>query len=330
MQRLSPVLANPFLSSQFATAVSGFRPTARVAILYDGQAIAGFFPFEKRRWDVGVPICGWPGTPCHGLVHAPGLDWDPRELLRACRLAAWQFDHLIAEQKPFVPYHAALEPSPVMDLSDGFAAYLRARSSRLRRVIANQAGNLARDFGELRFVANADDTAILCDLMTWKSEQYRRIGAVDIFARSWFADLLDSLRALRGSHVTSIMSALYAGDRRIAAQFGLRSGDLFVGWLTAYDPRFAKYSPGHVQLIRMAEELAADGVAVIDLGKGADAFKERLKSRDTFLAEGIVTGRSVLAAAHRVGNASARWAVRTSLRHPRLFRATRRIRSALR
>jgi CelD/BcsL family acetyltransferase involved in cellulose biosynthesis len=330
MQRLTPGLTNPFLSPEFTLAVGGLRPDARVAVIYDGQSIAGFFPFEKGRLKAGLPICGWPGTPCQGLVHVPGLDWEPRELLRECQLSAWQFDHLIAEQKPFAPYHAVVDPSPVMDLSDGFAAYLRARSSRFCRVIGNQARNLATDFGELRFVADQDDGSILRDLMTWKSEQYRRIGAVDHFDRPWFATLLDSLRPLRGSHVTSGLSALRAGDQRIAVQFGLRSGPLFVGWFTAFDPRFAKYSPGQVQFIRMAEKLAADGVVTIDLGKGGDAFKERLKSRDTFVAEGIVTSHSILASAHHARNASARWAVRSSLRYPRVFRATRRIRSALR
>lgn len=333
MQRLTPALANPFLSPEFTLAVGGFRPEARVAILYDGPSIAGFFPFERRRLDSGVPICGWPGTPCQGLVHVPGLDWDPRELLRKCRLSAWQFDHLIADQRPFVPYQAAVDPSPVMDLSDGFGAYrddLRARSARFGRNIVRQARNLEADFGELRFVVDQDDATVLGALMAWKSEQYRRIGAVDHFARPWFASLLDALRALRGDHVTSVLSALYAGDHRIAAQFGLRSGDLFVGWFTAYDPRFKKYGPGQVQLIRMAEALAGAGVRTIDLGKGADAFKDRLKSRDTFVAEGIVTTRSLLATAHRARSASTRWAVRTSLRHPVLFRATRRVRSALR
>lgn len=333
MQRLTPALANPFLSPEFTLAVGQFRPEAQVAVLYDGQSIAGFFPFERRRLDAGVPICGWPGTPGQGLVHAPGVEWDPRELLRRCRLSVWQFDHLVAGQQPFAPFQETVDPSPVMDLSDGFAAYyesVRKTSRRLCQAVSKQSRNLTRDVGELHFVTASDDTGVMRTFMAWKSEQYRRIGAVDHFARPWFVDLLDFLQTLRSSHVNGLLTVLYAGDQPVAAQFGLCSADVFVGWFTAYDPQFSKYSPGQIQLMRMAEELAATGIRTIDLGKGAAAFKERFKSRDTFVAEGIVTTRSVLSTAHRARSVSTRWAVRTVHQHPRLSRATRGVRSALR
>ena len=82
MQRATAALANPFLSPEFTLAVGRFRPGVRVAVLTDGQAVAGFFPFERRRLGAGVPICAWPGTLCQGLIHAPGVEWEPQELLR--------------------------------------------------------------------------------------------------------------------------------------------------------------------------------------------------------------------------------------------------------
>ena len=56
MQRKTGSLANPFLCPEFAVAVGSFRPGARVAVLADGPEIVGFFPFERRRLGVGVPI----------------------------------------------------------------------------------------------------------------------------------------------------------------------------------------------------------------------------------------------------------------------------------
>src|ERR1051326_8193765 len=137
MQAAVPSLANPFLSPEFAMAVGRFRPGARVAVLTEGQSVTGFFPFERRRFG-GVPICGWL-TPCQGVIHAPGAEWDPRELLRGCRMPAWRFDNLVADQKPFAAYHSAIVSSPIIDLSDGFGAYyakLRVKSSRFCREIA--------------------------------------------------------------------------------------------------------------------------------------------------------------------------------------------------
>lgn len=333
MQRSTDSLANPFLSPEFALAVGRFRPKARVAVLYDGQSIVGFFPFERRALGAGVPVCGWPGTLCQGLVHAPGAEWDPQELLRGCRLSVWQFDHLVAGQKPFERYQAAMAPSPVMDLSDGFTSYharLTAKSPRFSRDLAKRTRNLARDTDQLHFVAESRDVSVLRTLMAWKSEQYRRIAAIDRFDRPWVVGLLDALHATRGPHVSGRLSVTYAGDQPAAAAFGMRSGPVFAGWFTAYDRRFAKYSPGLIQLMQMAESLAAAGVQTIDLGEGAAAYKERLKTYDIFVASGVVTRRSALSAAHRAGRNAAELAGQAVYRHPHLYRATRHVRNAMR
>ena len=129
--RPQPSLGNPFLSPEFTIAVGRFRPESRVAVLTDSGSIVGFFPFERRRFGLGVPISGWL-SPCHGLIHAPGVEWDPRELLRGCHLAAWKFDNLIPAQEPFTPFHACIDAAPVIELSDGFDAYY----AKLRREVA--------------------------------------------------------------------------------------------------------------------------------------------------------------------------------------------------
>lgn len=85
MQRQTPALANPFLCPDFTVAVGALRPSARVAALHDGTQLAGFFPFERRGLGVGTPIAHGLNQ-CQGLIHAPGAEWDPKVLLRACRL----------------------------------------------------------------------------------------------------------------------------------------------------------------------------------------------------------------------------------------------------
>ena len=220
MQRATASLANPFLSPEFTIAVGGFRPTARVAILYDGQSIVGFFPFEKGRLGAGLPICGWPGTLCHGLVHAPGVEWDPRDLLRGCGLSVWRFDHLVAGQTPFERYQVATVPSPVIDLSKGFSSYhalVKTRSPHLVRNLARCTRNLARDAGEFRFMADSRDTNMMRRLMAWKSEQYRRIGAIDRFDRPWIVGLLDALHSIHSDHFSGLLGVSFAGDLPIAA-----------------------------------------------------------------------------------------------------------------
>ena len=140
MQRKTESLANPFLCPEFAVAVDSFCPNARVAVLADGPDIVGFFPFQRRRLGVGVPI-GYGINDCQGLIHAPDVEWDPRELFRACKVSVWQFDQLVEGQRPFERYATAVAPSPVIDLTAGFAAYqekLRARSPQFCKDLARR------------------------------------------------------------------------------------------------------------------------------------------------------------------------------------------------
>lgn len=321
MQRQTGSLANPFLCPEFAIAVGDVRPAARVAVLADRPTIVGFFPFERRRLGAGL-------TNCQGLIHAPGLEWDPRELLRGCRLTVWQFDHLAAGQQPFERYAVAMAPSPAIDLTGGFAAYqekLQIKSPRFCRDLARQMRKLERDAGELRFVADSRDTGLMRTLMDWKSEQNHRNERSDIFARPWVTELIDSLFNNRNDRFGGLLSASYAGGQPVAAQFGLRSGSQFVGSFTAYDSRFGKYSPGLFQLMQMAEALAATGVHAIDLGRGAASYKERLKSHDQFVAEGVAARAAILASAHRARSTLADWARREIRRYPSLFRTTDRL-----
>ena len=74
--------------------------------------------------------------------------------------------------------------------------------------------------------------------------------------------------------------------------------------------------------MQLADELAAAGISAIDMGGGAKSYyKETLKSDEIFVAQGIVTSRSVVGTAHRFHGALT-WSTRRTLRqHPGLHQA---------
>lgn len=327
MQQATPSLDNPFLSPEYAVAVGRFRPESRVAILTESERTVGFFPFEKRRLGVGVPISGWLSS-CQGVVHAPDAKWDPRELVRKCGLAVWHYDNLISDQAPFDPYHAAIDPAPAIDLSEGFDAYyakVHSRAHRFCRELERKTRKLGREAGELRFVCDSADSAALRTLTEWKSEQYRRTDHVDRFDKPWAAELLEALLATRGEYLSGVLSVLYAGDRPVTIQFGLRAGTVLVGWFTGYDYAFNKYSPGLIMIRMMTEELAGIGVDRLHMGKGAKRYTDELKNSDIFVGAGAVTSRSALGAAHRARGAASQWALRTVREHRGLHDAADRV-----
>ncbi|HEX6469841.1 MAG TPA: GNAT family N-acetyltransferase [Streptosporangiaceae bacterium] len=311
LQESDPLLENPFLAPEFTQAVGRFQDNVRVAVVTDGQDVVAFFPYQRGALGVGHPV-GFGLTDMQGIVAAPDLELDAKALLKACGLSVWGFDHLLAHQRVFAPYHAITWAQPTMDLSRGFAEYRdNARVKQMRY----KERRLGREVGELRYVFASDDPADLDRLMALKSAQYNRTGRMDRFSRPWIVELVRHLHETG----TGVLSVLHAGDEVVSMHFGLRHDDVMAGWFTAYDTRFAKYSPGMVGLLRLAQAGSDDGVTRIDMGRGGKEFKERLKSWDIPIAEGRVARASVGAGVHWLRTVPLSRLRSTVLHNPRLY-----------
>ena len=107
-------------------------------MLSDGAETVGFFPFERRRFGVGMPI-GTGVSNYQGLIHAPAVEWDPQEVLRACRITVWQFDNLVEGQKPFERYATDVASSAGVDLTEGFGTYQQELASEVCKVLQEYA-----------------------------------------------------------------------------------------------------------------------------------------------------------------------------------------------
>lgn len=322
MQRGCDRLRNPFLSPEFTLAVGNARQAARVGVLSEGARIVGFFPHERRGRLLGTAI-GAGISDCQALIHDAGFQPDAGELVRACRLPVWEFDHLIATQPAFLPYHRRLHGSPIMDLSGGYAEYVAARGKQTNAIksLARKVRKLEREVGEVRFEFESTDPAALATLMRWKSAQYRRTKARDQFATGWVAQVVAELLDTSTPGCTGTLSVLRAGERPVAAHLGLRSEGVLSYWFPAYDPEFGRYSTGLMLLLRMAEAAAACGVGSVDLGRGQQRYKDELASYELSVAEGRV-GVSRPAVAIRRTRAAVHSGASRTLQH----RSLRRVR----
>jgi CelD/BcsL family acetyltransferase involved in cellulose biosynthesis len=316
----SPQLGNPFLAPEFALAVGRHRRGVRIAVIRENGRPVAFFPYQRTASGVGRAV-GLGLSDCQGLVHLPGFQWDSRELLRVCGLAVWEFDHLVAGQKAFEEGAGSWHPSPVMDVEHGYQAYLghlRSHAPKFVRTTLAKERKLGRDLGEVHYVHDQRDPAALHTLMEWKSAQYRRTGRSDRFSKAWIVELAEHLFHSRSDTFAGLLSVLYAGDRPVAAHFGMRSPSVLACWFPAYDPAYSKYSPGLILHLKMAEAAACEGNAYLDLGRGAKDYKESLKTRDLMVSEGWVTRRHPVALGHRIRRAPVRALRNTVLAHPEL------------
>ncbi|MEU3945909.1 GNAT family N-acetyltransferase [Streptomyces sp. NPDC029526] len=322
---------NPFMEPEFTTAVGRVRPRARVAVVYEGAEPAGFLPYERGPWGQGRAI-GLGVSDCQGAILAPGAVPDARELLRACSLSSFAFDNLEADQPLFVPYAAEEHATYVIDVEKGYETYesvLRTQSPKFLKTTLAKERRLGRQVGPVRFVLDERDPAALRTLMEWKSAQYRRTGRRDRFAQEWIARLVARLAETRAEQCTGTLSVLHAGDRPVAAHFGLRSASVLACWFPAYDPEFAKYSPGLVLHLRMAEAAAAVGVGLLDMGRGRAEYKDSLKTGELAVHEGAVTRPGAGAALHRLSREPVRRAHGFVRARPRLASlASRTLRGA--
>ncbi len=327
LQQADEALASPFFRPEFTAAVARVRDDVQVALLERAGAVVGFFPFQRGRGGIGLPV-GGARSNYHGVIAARGLRWDARQLIRGCELRIWDFDHLIGTQAPFVPFHTHTTISYVIDLSDGFQPYLatqRANGSRAVQRLREKARRLEREVGPLRFEPCEPSRAALDALMGWKSAQYQRTGEQDRFAIGWNVRLLQEIHATQTDGFVGMLAALYAGDALTAAVMGMRSGPVFHWWFPAYDPAFARYSPGLVLLLKLVEGADQLGLRTIDLGKDPALYKQRWANAAIPLAEGSVATDWPLALRRRA-RAVAVGALRGSALELPARRALRRLR----
>src|SRR5262249_1624256 len=133
LQRQTERLRSPFLTPEFAIVMSERRPDQRLAVIEDGGEISGYFCFGRGRWGIGRAFC-YGVSDAQGVVHAPRYEWNGAELLDACGVDVWTFDHLIPDQvQCFAPgRRIALRASPMADLSAGWENWTAGRKSNER------------------------------------------------------------------------------------------------------------------------------------------------------------------------------------------------------
>ncbi len=328
--------ASPYFCPEYTRAVASVRDDVHVGVMRDGEDVIGFFPFQRGRGGIGVPV-GGPFTDIQGVIAVPGAEWSAGDLIRGCGMSVWQFDHVLASQKPFRPWQRVLTCSPMIDLPDGFEGYantLRAAGSKQMQRLGQKQRGFERDEGPLRFEMQMQDTGVLGQLLEWKSRQYLDSGLVDAFDFPWTRALLENILAVQSENFGGLLSALYAGDRLAAIHMGMRSRTIWHYWIAAYTHDFARYSPALLLLVEMARTAASLGLTAIDMGKGPEEYKTWFATSAVLITEGSVELPS-LARALRTARQGTEYLVRHSplfpiLRAPgrmlKRFEANRRFR----
>lgn len=296
------LFANPYFCPEFTLLAGEIRSDVRVVVIEDRDRVAGFFPYQRSHLGMGKPVAG-ALSDYHGVVAESGSGWEIEPLMRATNLSVWSFNHLVDDTGRFLPYVNGRTSSPLIDLSSGYLQYVKGRREAGSDYIKKTEGlarKLGREVGELRFSLHESGSEVLQQLIRWKRTQYKESRLPDAFSVPWTSALLRRIAETQTASFAGVCSVLRAGDIIVAVHVGMRSSNVLHYWFPAYDPAFAKFSPGIILLLRMAEALAHMGVGTIDLGEGMSHYKQRLMTGDVPLQIGAFEFPSFLASARRI------------------------------
>ena len=287
LRALHPDYRSPFFSTAFADAVQRARGDVLVAIARSGEEPVGYLPFH-RIGRTAVPV-GRSFNDAQNVISDPEYNVDWFGLLRAARVKSFDFHALAGvmprtfefdQQGTVGSYCAEFRGD-----SRAFLEKLRKTHKSIRRQ-PQKTRKMEREVGPVTAELDCRDPHLLEQTIDWKSRHYRRTNILDLFVAPWTRKLLSELHRIAPPNVPmcgrsparGLLSVLRAGDRVVAAHFGIVEDGLLHYWFPTYDTNYAKYSPGTAlfcELVRMSTD---HGVDCIDMGYGEQNYK--LKQTD--------------------------------------------------
>jgi CelD/BcsL family acetyltransferase involved in cellulose biosynthesis len=287
-------LETPFFSSRFTCLVGQVRPQSKIAIFSRGGNVAGFLPFEYTSAAMIAPIAKR-FNDAHGLICNPAAPLDYVDALRSLSAKAYRFHALAGPGVGASPYILGQTRSFLANLEahpDGYVEYLettRATIFKQRR----KTKKMIKDLGPMRLEIDCRDENAFETLIQLKRNQYQRTYIYDLLGVPWAKEMLHTLWQEKQHRCRGLLSVLYAGDRIVAAHFGMLEGTLLHYWFPTYDPEYNAYSPGTAMFLEIAKEAPKIGVKKIDLGCGEQAYKHKFVDTITEMPHGCVTTNSL-------------------------------------
>ena len=110
LQNANPALRGPYFCPEFTRIAAEARLPVEVAVIEEDGQVVGFFPFQ-RNGKSGGPVGGILSD-FQGVVCRSEYAVAPERFVRACRLATWDFDHLLDPEHRFARYCRSTERSP--------------------------------------------------------------------------------------------------------------------------------------------------------------------------------------------------------------------------
>lgn len=275
IQSNAPYLQNPFLTPEWALIVAKARKDARTAIIEDGDRIIGFLSIQnaggKTAMGLGNPICDYDGIICE-----PSTEIDLSQIVRAFGLSRIDFCNLPAQNlvnKSAIRLENSSLTCELSQLREKIAQASKKSSANLKN-LSRIKRKLSENGHKVEFSIDVKNRAALEQMLVWKSAQYQSTGQTDIIKHSWVAQTIRRVHDFENDHFNGQLCFLRIDDEVAAVSTSINSGKTTHAWFTAYDPKFAKYSPGNLLFFEELMRAESPNVEFYDFGTGHYSYKE--------------------------------------------------------
>jgi CelD/BcsL family acetyltransferase involved in cellulose biosynthesis len=287
MPRPSPFLLHAWLLEWFRH-YGGASELAVQAVFRDG-ALAGAFPLVHRTWR-GLRVARFMGgeqSSLADLLVAPSEDPTTGATLIERASSEHDFaelfglgeDSRVARAAPGQLHLFRRADAPVLELTDDWDAQYQAKVSSKRRSQYRRSLRQLEERGPVEFslarsreeLELALGDAVRLHALRWEG---RRDGSG--FATPTGVSFHHAaLGVLADQDVVRLMTMRFAG-RAIAFVLGFALSERLYGYRTAFDPSFARCSPGLLTLLEWLGSASHEGVRRVELLGAADPFKLEL------------------------------------------------------
>jgi CelD/BcsL family acetyltransferase involved in cellulose biosynthesis len=292
----NPALGSPYFCLEFAECCEEARSDTRVLIAREQGQLIGFLPMQTGHFGYVRPLAG-PLGDLHGVICPPDQPVELCSWLKAAHIPVFEFHGALASQDCFRKPGFEIEGSWVIDLSEGFDAWMAARQAANAKAMRNVRTRYKRldDLaGEHSFVM-ADNRAEALDAMIrWKRDQYLQTGVFDVFSVAWTRRLLEAVLRRESDSFSGVCSTLQVDGEIVAVHVGMSSERMCQFWFPAFNRDFSQVSPGLLMLVETARTCSQLGHEGIELGPGDFQFKRELSSFQIGISHGHYTNASLM------------------------------------
>ncbi len=273
---------SPLLEPEFANLVAAHSDHVKVIFGLVGEKIISVFCGSSRVAGMVRPL-GAPFDDYSGPLIAKGYTISMNDMLRAGGWHSYRSDGCAATEGMFsdVDFESRDHSFVAQIDEDGSASeYLAERwkdNSKRMKNFRRLSRKLDKDFDSVELRYGVNDPTDIKQLFEWKSTQFRKSGLVDVIEAEKSSKVLQAVSALKynkDNEFGGYLIELRVNGALVAGHFGVRSGENFHPWISAYDPEQSEMGPGIILLYRAIEAMDEMGLKSYDLSGGHDHYKK--------------------------------------------------------